>query len=110
MLSVAAKKRIFSNLTLEKFTAGFTVNPKSHLPLVLLRLALELDQPVLLAVAHGTMVHGDDGGPRQQGPRGPTAHYRAQHSLTVIHRRPRGAKRGKKHIYMMSLCVCMSVC
>lgn len=64
---------------------------KSHLPLVVLRLALELDQPVLLAVTHGTVVHGDDDGPRQQGPRGPAAHHRAQHSLAILYRRSEGA-------------------
>lgn len=56
-------------------------------------MVLELDQPILLAVTDGTVVHGDDDWPSQQGPGGPAAHHRAEHCLTIIHRRPGGARR-----------------
>lgn len=39
-------------------------------------------------------MHGDDDGPSQQGPGGPTAHHGAQHCLAIIHRGPGGAQTG----------------
>lgn len=66
--------------------------PTAHLPVALRRLALQLDQPILLAVKHGAVVHGDDEGPSQQGPGGPAAHHGAQHRLAVLHRGPGGAQ------------------
>ena len=68
------------------------VPPTSHLPLVLMGMVLELDQPILLAVTHGTVVHGDDDGPSQQGAGGPAAHHRAQHCLAIVHWGPGGAQ------------------
>lgn len=65
-----------------------------HLPLVVLGMALELDQPILLAIAHGAVVHGDDERAGQQGAWGAAAHHRAQHRLAVVHRGPAGAARG----------------
>lgn len=59
-------------------------------------MALELDQPILLAVAHGTVVHGDDERSSQQGPGRPAAHHGAEHRLAVVHRGPAGAQREKK--------------
>lgn len=56
-------------------------------------MVLELDQPVLLAVTHGAVVHGDDDWPSQQGPGRPTAHHGAQHCLAVVHGGPGGAQR-----------------
>lgn len=67
--------------------------PTPHLPLVGLRVVLELDQPVLLSVEHGAVVHGDDDWTSQQGPGGPAAHHGAQHRLAILHQRPGGARR-----------------
>lgn len=80
-------------------TLSHSFHTVSHLPLVLLRVALELDQPVLLAVTHGTVVHGDDDGPSQQGPGRPAAHHRAQHGLAIIHWRPEGTHTQRKHTH-----------
>lgn len=61
-------------------------------------MVLELDQPVLLAITYGTVVHGDDDWPSQQGPRRPAAHHRAEHCLAIFHQRPMGAQR-KTHTH-----------
>ena len=79
--------------TPESSCTVFITRPTSHLPLVVRRLVLELDQPIQLAVEHGAVVHGDDDGPSQQGPGWPAAHHGAQHSLTIVHRGPGGAQR-----------------
>lgn len=82
----------------------FILHSTSHLPLVLRWLALELDEPVLLAVAHSTVVHGDDDGPSQQGPGGSTAHHRTQHCLSVFHWGPVGAKRITHVCCLVNMC------
>lgn len=57
-------------------------------------MTLELDQPILLAIAHGAVVHGDDERAGQQGAGGSAAHHWAQDRLAVVDRRPAGGVRG----------------
>lgn len=56
----------------------------THLPLAMLRLTLQLNEPVVI-VGFSTVVHGDDDRPGEESSWRPTAHHGAQNSLSVVH-------------------------